>query len=287
MRLTELIKEQGLNRVVVASCTPRTHEPLFQDTLRGAGLNPYLFEMANIREHDSWVHKSVPQSATADFLAQVSLFAVLSRSELLAIAARFRENTYPAGATLFHESDPAARFWLVRAGQAKIVKYGEGGREIVLEVISPGEVFGSATMLMPAQPATAQALTDLTTLSLSVDEYRRLLHDFPLLGVRIIETLGERFVAMVQMRVMAGERVERRIAHILLKLAAKCGQPTPDGLQIGISLSRQDIAELADTTTETAIRVMSRLNREGLVKTLRGGYVVLRDPDALQRLIGG
>jgi len=64
MRLTERIKEQGLNRVVVASCTPRTHEPLFQDTLRGAGLNPHLFEMANIREHDSWVHKQVPESAT-------------------------------------------------------------------------------------------------------------------------------------------------------------------------------------------------------------------------------
>ena len=64
MRLTERIKEQGLNRVVVASCTPRTHEPLFQDTLRGAGLNPHLFEMANIREHDSLVHKQVPESAT-------------------------------------------------------------------------------------------------------------------------------------------------------------------------------------------------------------------------------
>ena len=64
MRLTERIKEQGLNRLIVASCTPRTHEPLFQDTLRGAGLNPHLFEMANIREHDSWVHKQVPKSAT-------------------------------------------------------------------------------------------------------------------------------------------------------------------------------------------------------------------------------
>jgi len=64
IRLTERIKEQGLNRVVVASCTPRTHEPLFQDTLHRAGLNPHLFEMANIREQDSWVHRSVPLTAT-------------------------------------------------------------------------------------------------------------------------------------------------------------------------------------------------------------------------------
>jgi heterodisulfide reductase subunit A len=63
-RMRQRIQEQGINRVVVASCTPRTHEPLFQDTLRQAGLNPHLFEMANIREQDSWVHRSDHQAAT-------------------------------------------------------------------------------------------------------------------------------------------------------------------------------------------------------------------------------
>jgi len=58
------VLEHNLNRVVVASCTPRTHEPLFQDTIREAGLNPYLFEMTNIREQDSWVHKAEPEVAT-------------------------------------------------------------------------------------------------------------------------------------------------------------------------------------------------------------------------------
>ena len=63
-RIQERIGEHRLNRVVVASCTPRTHEPLFQETLRGAGLNPHLFEMANIREQDSWVHRDDSQAAT-------------------------------------------------------------------------------------------------------------------------------------------------------------------------------------------------------------------------------
>ena len=62
--IRENIKKQGLNRVVVASCTPRTHEPLFRSACREAGLNHYLFEMANIREHCSWVHKQQPQRAT-------------------------------------------------------------------------------------------------------------------------------------------------------------------------------------------------------------------------------
>ncbi|MDF1552708.1 MAG: FAD-dependent oxidoreductase [Deferrisomatales bacterium] len=62
--ITETVKEKGLNRVVVASCTPRTHEPLFQDSIRAAGLNPALFEMANIRNQCSWVHSDDWDGAT-------------------------------------------------------------------------------------------------------------------------------------------------------------------------------------------------------------------------------
>ena len=63
-KMAEVIKEQGINRVVVAACTPRTHEPLFQETMTDTGLNKYLFEMANIRNQDSWVHSGQPDLAT-------------------------------------------------------------------------------------------------------------------------------------------------------------------------------------------------------------------------------
>ncbi|MBF0430703.1 MAG: FAD-dependent oxidoreductase [Fibrobacteria bacterium] len=63
-RMKEVIKEHNLNRVIVASCTPRTHEPLFQETMREAGLNKFLFEMADIREQCSWVHQKEPEKAT-------------------------------------------------------------------------------------------------------------------------------------------------------------------------------------------------------------------------------
>ena len=63
-QITETIREKGLNRVVVAACSPRTLEPLFRDTLRGAGINQYCFDMANIREHSSWVHSNEKEEAT-------------------------------------------------------------------------------------------------------------------------------------------------------------------------------------------------------------------------------
>jgi heterodisulfide reductase subunit A len=87
--LSQIIKQKNLNRVVVAACTPKTHEPLFQETLINAGLNKYLFEMANIRNHDSWVHKNNPDLATKKAkdlvrmaVAKVALMNPLEEAEL-------------------------------------------------------------------------------------------------------------------------------------------------------------------------------------------------------------
>lgn len=89
LRIIEMIKEHKLNRVVVASCTPRTHEALFRDTIREAGLNPYLFEMANIRDQCSWIHMNEPKGATEKAkdlvemaVAKAALLTPLKRVEI-------------------------------------------------------------------------------------------------------------------------------------------------------------------------------------------------------------
>ncbi len=71
--IAQKIKEHNLNRIVIAACTPRTHEPLFQDTLREAGVNPYMMEMANIRNQNAWVHQAEPEKATEKAKVQVRM----------------------------------------------------------------------------------------------------------------------------------------------------------------------------------------------------------------------
>jgi heterodisulfide reductase subunit A len=82
--ISEAIREKNLNRVVVCACTPRTHESLFQGTLQSAGINPYLFEFANIREHCSWVHQKQPDLATkkAKDLAKMAVYKVVCLESL-------------------------------------------------------------------------------------------------------------------------------------------------------------------------------------------------------------
>ena len=94
-RMKALIQEHNLNRVVVASCSPRTHEALFRETIREAGLNPYLFEMTNIRDQCSWVHRDEPLKATEKAKGLVRM----------AVAkARLLEPLYPRSLELTHEA---------------------------------------------------------------------------------------------------------------------------------------------------------------------------------------
>jgi len=92
--MRELIKKYQLNRIVVSSCSPRTHKPLFQETLREAGLNPYLFEMANIRDQCSWVHMHEPAKATAK--AKDLSSAAVSKASLLAPIKNIKVNVTQA-----------------------------------------------------------------------------------------------------------------------------------------------------------------------------------------------
>ena len=87
--MAQIIEQQNLNRIVVAACTPKTHEPLFQETMTDAGLNKYVFEMTNIRNQDSWVHKDDPEMATEKAkdlvrmaVAKVAMMEPLSETEL-------------------------------------------------------------------------------------------------------------------------------------------------------------------------------------------------------------
>jgi heterodisulfide reductase subunit A len=94
-RIREKIEEYKLNRVVVASCTPRTHEPLFRETVREAGLNPYLFEMANIRDQCSWVHLHEPKEATEK--AKDLVRSVVAKARLLKPLKNPTVNVTPVG----------------------------------------------------------------------------------------------------------------------------------------------------------------------------------------------
>lgn len=137
--ITEVVQELGLNRVVVSSCTPLTHAPLFQDSVRSAGLNPFLFEMANIRNQCSWVHSDDRQAATAK--AQDLVRMAVARALLLEPQSTFDVPVQPAALIVGGGA----------AGMTAALSLAEGGFPVIL-VEKDGELGGNLRRVYTMPP---------------------------------------------------------------------------------------------------------------------------------------
>lgn len=211
-----------------------------------------------------------------EFLERVSLFQGLAPRERQDIQALFHEQRLERDQVIFLEGDAAEYVYIVREGKVKIVKQAPSGREIILEVFAPGDILGGATLLLPNHPATAVSMEAGTLLCLGRLDYRALLKRFPPMAFQIIELLRQRLGEAHQViRGLAAERVETRVARLLFKLEDKTGVPGEGGMRLGLHLTRQDIADMVGCTLETAIRILSRWQKEGFIKTREGVITIL------------
>ncbi len=221
-----------------------------------------------------------------EFLGRTNLFHGLGERERKEIEELFHEQRVERDQFLFLEGDAADYVYIVFEGKVKIVKQAPSGKEMILEVFAPGEVFGGAAVLLPRHPASAVSMEPGVVLRLPLADYQALLKRFPPLALQIIELLRQRLGEAHQViRGLAAERVETRVARLLFKLADKIGVPGEGGTRLGLHLTRQDIADMAGCTLETAIRILSRWQKEGLIKTEEGVITILNRQE-LGRLLG-
>lgn len=218
-------------------------------------------------------------------LEEIPILSSLSQSDRGNVKDLFIEKHFGKDDYIFFEGDPSSWLGIVLDGRVKTIKHSEGGKDVVLDVILPGEMLGEvAAFNGEPYPATAQAMEPTVVASIHRDDYHRLLQQYPALALRVIEVLGHRLrEAQEMIKSMAVERVERRIARVLLKLAAITGSSNENGIVIELPLTRQDIAEMAGTTVETAIRTMSKFKKDGLIQTKRGQVTIL-EPHELVRV---
>ena len=218
-------------------------------------------------------------------LQEMPILSSLSQRDWEKVKHLFIEKHFGKDDYIFFEGDPASWLGIVLEGRVKMIKHSEAGKDVVLNLIAPGEMLGEvAAFDGEPYPATAQAMEPTVVASIHQDDYLRLLKQYPALALRVIEEQGRRLrEAQDMIKSMAVERVERRIARILLKLAATTGSSNEEGITIELPLTRQDIADMAGTTVETAIRTMSRFRKKGLVQTKRGRVTIL-EPHQLVKI---
>jgi CRP/FNR family transcriptional regulator, nitrogen oxide reductase regulator len=230
------------------------------------------------------IRVSVAAGSSLPHLGAVPLFQSLEAAERSLFAPLCRVRAYDKGATIFEEGAPALDLSFVVLGRAKIVKAAQG-RDLILGLFGPGEPIGAfAAMEGKTYPATAVALEPSTILHVPERSFFSVLGEHPQMTRRLIQGLMLRQMELTRRLADLTGPVEYRVGRLLLTLAERVGKRKGEGAEIPLTLSRQEIADLTATTVETAIRVMSRWGKEGLVATRADGFSI-PDVAALRRRI--
>lgn len=185
-----------------------------------------------------------------------------------------------AGETVFWEGDNPDWLYIVAEGKVKVVKYASSGKELIVAIFTQGNIFGELAVFDgKPYPASALAQVDSQIVAISRSDLLNFLSTNPMVALKMINLLGARLRdAHDRLRDMAGERVDHRIANALLMIAEKTGPVIP--------FTRQEIADLSGITTETVIRVTSRLKEHSIISTSRGEITII-DKEKLKRFGDG
>lgn len=220
-----------------------------------------------------------------DILQALPFFAGLSERDWEKVVDLFSERQYRKDDYIFLEGEAPEALYVIRTGKVKVLRHSTDGKDVVLRVCGPGNLLGTVAVFDGGgYPGTAQVIEDCSVLAISRNDCLTLVNRYPVFALAVIADLGTRLRSSAeQIRSLAVERVEQRIARVLLKLAESAGSDSPEGRVIEMPLTRQDVADMTGTTVETAIRVMSKFRRQELIKTRRG-RVVLVDIPTLQEI---
>lgn len=218
-------------------------------------------------------------------LRHLPFFAMLPMEAIREINTQFREQGFDAEEPILYAGAPARRLYVVASGIVRMMRHTLFGQDVLLDILTPGEFFGSMSLSgEEAYADTVIAHTATCTLSVSKEDFRAILIQYPTAALAVLDITAARLHdAHEAIRQISAHSVEKRIAYALLKLAEKLGQPRDMGVLIQMPLSREDLAGMVGSTTESASRIVSQFQKDGLIETGRQ-WVAITDHSRLRAI---
>lgn len=215
-------------------------------------------------------------------LSGVPIFAGLTVAEMEKTTAAAQIRRVDGGAYFFLQGDPADRLYILLAGRLKMTQLSVDGQQVIMQLLGPGSLFGAVALAqVETYPVSAEAAESCEAACWRKIDLMNLVLAIPRLGLNAMQMMANHVQDFQErFRQLATERVERRLAHALLRLAAQTGTKIPEGVLINMPLSRQDLAEMTGTTLFTVSRILKQWEGEGLV-ILGREKVIIRYPHGL------
>jgi CRP-like cAMP-binding protein len=225
---------------------------------------------------------AVPSVDKRQALAGHFLFRDLRPEDMAALLSRARVERRKAGSVIFRQDSPGYGLMAVLSGRVKISSRAPTGREIVLNIINPGEVFGEVALL-DGKPRTADAIAMTACELLIIDrrDFIPFLRDHPDVAIQLLSVLCERLRrTSEQVQDLLFLDVRGRLAKTLLRLATTHGQTTPGGRRIDLKFSQREIGSLVGLTRESINKQLRGWQKRGLIR-IDEGAITIRDSAAL------
>ncbi|MEZ5118039.1 MAG: Crp/Fnr family transcriptional regulator [Candidatus Nanopelagicales bacterium] len=219
-----------------------------------------------------------------DALMQAPLFAALDAEAAAAMRASMTERRIDKGTIIFTEGEPGDRMYVITDGKVKLGHTSADGRESLLAVLGPGEIFGELSLFDPGpRTATATALTDVVVRGLGHEALRPWLTGRPEVAEALLAALARRLRRTNDaMADLVFSDVPGRVAKALLDLGDKFGAVTPEGLLVTHDMTQEELAQLVGASRETVNKALADFVQRGWIK-LESRSVLLVDLERLQR----
>lgn len=218
-------------------------------------------------------------------LSQFALFRSLDDAAMKQLLAHASTRRIQRGDAVFEQGDMAEFFFVLLEGRLKVSQVTAGGRQMIVRMVQPGDLFGIARALRREDyPGTARAVVESRMLSWPMSYWDSVMDNNPPLATRVMEMIGKRLdEAHTRLREISTLEVEPRIANTVLRLMDIAGRQAVEGVKIDFPISRQDIAEMAGTTLHTVSRTLSAWRGQGIVIGGRHSLII-SDKNALEQI---
>lgn len=212
------------------------------------------------------------------------LFAALDEQTAQRLTESMTPRSLARGQRLFSEGDRGDSLYVITSGKVKLGRASGDGRESLLSVLGPGEMFGELSLFDPGPRLTsATAVSETKLIGLDNTDLRDFLADHPEVAMQMLAGLGRRLRRTNEgMSDLVFTDVPGRVAKALLDLAQRFGQPASDGLRVGHDLTQEELAQLVGASRETVNKALADFATRGWL-TLGAKSVTLLDPERLKR----
>lgn len=224
--------------------------------------------------------------ASTHTLAQITLFQTLDPAQLTRLGAIVSRETFRRDTVVFFEGDTSDSVYGILSGAVKVFRSSFEGEERILEILTPGDVFGEYALIDgKSRSASVATLEESVFLSISHRDFRRFVTDAPDVLWRVLESFTDRMRRQTrELLEFSRQAVPSRLATVLLKLADKHGLPADNGCVIPLTLTAESLAEMVASTADRVEGLLKRWESEGLILTRSNALTVL-DGTSLRRSI--